>query len=92
MKKNLPLLISILLTSILVHGQPGPNELTQDLRWRSIGPANMMGRIAAMEALNTDYRHVLLGSASGGRNRNVRSILAQEKGLRRGAPRYGVPL
>ncbi|MDH5610364.1 MAG: hypothetical protein OEY56_12880, partial [Cyclobacteriaceae bacterium] len=33
---------------------------------RSIGPANMMGRIAAIEARNTDYRHVLVASASGG--------------------------
>ncbi len=38
----------------------------RDLRWRNIGPANMMGRIAAIEALSTDYRHVLVASASGG--------------------------
>ncbi len=42
-----------------------PN-LTQDLKWRNIGPSNMMGRIAAVEALDTDYRHVLVASASGG--------------------------
>jgi len=41
-------------------------ELTRDLRWRNIGPANMMGRIAAIDALDTDYRHVLIASASGG--------------------------
>jgi photosystem II stability/assembly factor-like uncharacterized protein len=34
--------------------------------WRNIGPANMMGRIAAIDGLNTDYRTVLVGSASGG--------------------------
>ncbi len=34
--------------------------------WRNIGPANMMGRIAAIDALNTDYRTVLIGTASGG--------------------------
>ncbi len=42
------------------------DSLTQDLRWRNIGPANMMGRIAAVEALPTDYRQVLVASASGG--------------------------
>ncbi|MEM9897946.1 MAG: hypothetical protein AAF742_01060, partial [Pseudomonadota bacterium] len=35
-------------------------------RWRNIGPANMMGRISAIDALDSDYRHVLVGSASGG--------------------------
>ena len=42
------------------------NPIARDLRWRNIGPANMMGRIAAIEALSTDYRHVLVASASGG--------------------------
>lgn len=41
-------------------------ELVRDLEWRNIGPANMTGRIAAIDALNTDYRTVLIGSASGG--------------------------
>jgi len=40
--------------------------ITSDLRWRNIGPANMMGRIAAIDASNTDYRKVLIASASGG--------------------------
>lgn len=53
-----------LVGSLMAQSTPG--EVTQDLRWRSIGPANMMGRIAAVEALNTDYRHVLVASASGG--------------------------
>ena len=44
----------------------GQNKIDQALQWRSIGPANMMGRIAAVEALITDYRHVLVASASGG--------------------------
>ena len=41
-------------------------NITSDLRWRNIGPANMMGRIAAIDASNTDYRKVLIASASGG--------------------------
>ena len=39
---------------------------TNDLKWRNIGPANMMGRIAAIDASNKDYRKVLIASASGG--------------------------
>lgn len=46
--------------------QATPASLTQDLRWRNIGPANMMGRIAAIDALADDWRTVLVGSASGG--------------------------
>ena len=42
------------------------NGISEDLRWRNIGPANMMGRIAAIDASNTDYRKVLIASASGG--------------------------
>lgn len=60
--KYLLRLFLILLPSLLF----GQNQIDQALKWRSIGPANMMGRIAAVEALNTDYRHVLVASASGG--------------------------
>ena len=42
------------------------DEITSNLKWRNIGPANMMGRIAAIDASNTDYRKVLIASASGG--------------------------
>jgi len=47
---------------------PGPDAagLTKHLRWRSIGPANMVGRISDFEALDSDFTQVLLGSASGG--------------------------
>lgn len=40
--------------------------ITRDLRWRNIGPGNMMGRIASIDGLNTDHRTVLVASASGG--------------------------
>lgn len=44
-----------------------PDEaITRDLRWRNIGPANMSGRITDIEALDDDYRFVLVASASGG--------------------------
>ena len=41
------------------------NLNTENLLWRNIGPANMMGRIAAIDASNSDYRKVLIASASG---------------------------
>jgi len=66
MKFLLSVISLLLLCFGLATAQRSQDLLTQDLRWRSIGPANMMGRIAAIEALNTDYRHVLVASASGG--------------------------
>jgi photosystem II stability/assembly factor-like uncharacterized protein len=45
---------------------PDAAALTRHLRWRSIGPANMVGRISDFEALDSDFTQVLLGSASGG--------------------------
>ena len=37
-----------------------------DLKWRNIGPANMVGRISDFEALDSDFTQVLVASASGG--------------------------
>jgi len=44
------------------------NEQLQinDLKWRNIGPANMVGRISDFEALDSDFTQVLVASASGG--------------------------
>ena len=53
------------LFSINIKGQT-TDQITNDLKWRNIGPANMMGRIAAIDASNSDYRKVLIASASGG--------------------------
>jgi len=60
--------ISIILLFIVASSfaQESSEILVQDMPWRNIGPSNMMGRIAAIEALDTDYRHVLIASASGG--------------------------
>ncbi|MEN8247882.1 MAG: hypothetical protein ABFS32_03050 [Bacteroidota bacterium] len=66
MKALLQITIVSLIFYNLVFAQTEQAELTNDLRWRNIGPSNMMGRIAAVEALSTDYRHVLVASASGG--------------------------
>ena len=59
-------LISLFLLSILYNGIYSQNLNTKNLSWRNIGPANMMGRIAAIDASNKDYRTVLIASASGG--------------------------
>lgn len=49
-----------------IFGQFSDNWVSQALPWRNIGPPNMMGRIAAVEAHPQDYRKVLMASASGG--------------------------
>ena len=59
-------LISLFLLLILYNGIYSQNLNTKNLLWRNIGPANMMGRIAAIDASNKDYRKVLIASASGG--------------------------
>ncbi|PTM12995.1 MAG: hypothetical protein DA408_08510 [Bacteroidetes bacterium] len=62
---NLRLLTLLLLWSTFLPAQKDA-DLLAALQWRNIGPANMMGRIADIDALNSDYRHVLCASASGG--------------------------
>ncbi len=47
-------------------GGPDPVGLTRHLHWRSIGPANMVGRISDFEALDNDFTQVLVATASGG--------------------------
>lgn len=66
MYKIFSLLLVSLCLSYSTAAQRLDNVFSQDLSWRNIGPANMMGRIAAVDALHTDYRHVLCASASGG--------------------------
>ena len=36
------------------------------MTWREIGPVNMSGRVSDIEALDSDFSHVVLASASGG--------------------------
>jgi photosystem II stability/assembly factor-like uncharacterized protein len=42
------------------------NDLTGDLSWRNIGPANMAGRVTDIDAVRADFSRVIVGSASGG--------------------------
>ena len=50
----------------LVKSQVDNSDIFGFLRWRNIGPSNMMGRVSALDALDEDWRVVLVGSASGG--------------------------
>src|SRR5205823_97689 len=48
-------------------GAPAANDpLIKDLHWRNIGNANLLGRISAIDALEDDWTHVVVGAASGG--------------------------
>ena len=46
--------------------QPPGDPMIRDLRWRNIGNANLIGRISAVDALESNFAHVVVGSASGG--------------------------
>ncbi len=66
LKRNSLLLALVLLAGTPLLTQTTDPSLVDDLRWRNIGPANMQGRVTDIEALDADYRHVLVASASGG--------------------------
>jgi len=59
-------LLLVIISSTLVFSQSFEESLIQDLKWREIGPANMSGRVTDIEALNNDFSHVIVASASGG--------------------------
>ncbi len=48
-----------------LSAQAAPN-LSGDLQWRNIGPANMAGRVTDIEAVEADPARVIVGAASGG--------------------------
>ena len=68
--KSLLVWSAAVIGSVLLAGtvlaQSVEESLIKDLRWRNIGPANMSGRISDIEALDDDFTHVLVASASGG--------------------------
>ncbi|MGD8328813.1 MAG: hypothetical protein PVJ49_05205 [Acidobacteriota bacterium] len=41
-------------------------QLFQDMVWRNIGPANMGGRVTDIEAVESDFQRVYVGTATGG--------------------------
>ena len=69
MSRNVGRILAALLLSVTPTWLPAQSVadfLNDQFPWRNIGPAAMMGRISSIDALNTDYRTVLIGSASGG--------------------------
>jgi len=46
-------------------------QLSHDMVWRNIGPANMGGRIVDIEAVEGDFKRVFVGTATGGVWRSV---------------------
>jgi len=41
-------------------------DLLREMRWRHVGPAVFAGRVVDVEAVESDFRHVVAASASGG--------------------------
>ena len=69
MKRLILLLLIGALTPIAVHSAaPDANEasLLSNLKWRSIGPANMGGRVTAIEGVTGDPYTFYVGGADGG--------------------------
>ncbi len=46
--------------TLFIFSQSPEQGLIKDLKWRNIGPANMIGRISDFEALDSDFTHVLV--------------------------------
>ncbi|MFC1555837.1 WD40/YVTN/BNR-like repeat-containing protein [candidate division KSB1 bacterium] len=55
--------VLIIFISTNISAQENPFSF---LRWRGIGPANMTGRVSDVEALDNDFRTVIVAAASGG--------------------------
>jgi len=69
MKRLILILLIAALTSVAVRGAgPEPNEaaLLANLKWRSIGPANMGGRTTVIEGVAGDPYTFYIGGADGG--------------------------
>lgn len=59
-------ILLIMVSAESIQAQMDDSGIGQAFKWRSIGPANMSGRIADIEALDDDFATALIGSASGG--------------------------
>jgi photosystem II stability/assembly factor-like uncharacterized protein len=60
------LFISFIVLSPVLVAQNFEENLFKEMKWRSLGPANFSGRIVDVEALERDFAHVVVASASGG--------------------------
>ena len=59
------LFLLLLLTPISAHAQLNLTQLS-NLNIRNVGPANMSGRITAIDAVTENPKIIYLGAASGG--------------------------
>jgi len=60
------LTIFILSISLYAFSQINLNDLQAGFEWRNIGPANQGGRIIDIQAVDNDFKHVIMATASGG--------------------------
>lgn len=72
------LLLLGFLTTSHSFAQMKAEGIAQAFPWRSIGPANMSGRISDIEALDDDFTFVIIGSASGGVWKSVNAGITWE--------------
>ncbi|MFC1554701.1 WD40/YVTN/BNR-like repeat-containing protein [candidate division KSB1 bacterium] len=60
------LVLTILMVSNIAIAQMDDSGIANTFRFRNIGPANMVGRITDVEALDDNYATVYIGAAAGG--------------------------
>jgi photosystem II stability/assembly factor-like uncharacterized protein len=70
-QKRFSIASSLILTlafavSVVSVAQQNNEALLSEMRWRAIGPTNFAGRVVDVEAVENDFRHVIVASASGG--------------------------
>ncbi|MFC1555816.1 WD40/YVTN/BNR-like repeat-containing protein [candidate division KSB1 bacterium] len=59
-------LAAVMLFAGIAFSQSFEENLIKNLHWRNIGPVNMSGRVVAIDAVENDFKHVVVASASGG--------------------------
>lgn len=64
--KNFTLIIYLALVSTQLQSQVYDPELFQHLKIRNVGPANMSGRITAIDVVESNQKIMYVGAASGG--------------------------
>ena len=66
MKSARALIMTVTFISIAMSVEPEKRSLLGDLTWRNIGPANMGGRVSAIEGVAGDPNTYYVGGADGG--------------------------
>jgi len=56
----------VVFDAVTTDAQNAGDDFTSTLKWRSIGPANMSGRVSDVEGVDSDFRVALIAAASGG--------------------------